>query len=220
MPAAASVVLFHHGNPAMVDHTPGSDVAAGAVVQTADTLRICHSAIPANRLGALAAGDGKGVYRGLADGAIPADKKVRWNSATGKLSLTLGVAIGVSINATAADNDVLTFRHDNSLGVEILPTSAIAAAGSVQGDGTLLANFTSHSVSGADATKGVTLPLGGNYVEVYNEHATNGLKIYPPLGGKINGGTDNAAITIEGKTLAIIRRVDATNWAADFVANL
>ncbi len=33
---------------------------------------------------------------------------------------------------------------------------------------------------------------GGTFARVYNEHATNGLKIYPPTGGDINDGTANA----------------------------
>ena len=97
---------------------------------------------------------------------------------------------------------------------------AVASAGSVQGDAAALA-IGFNTVSGADGTKGVVLPAAvpGRVVRVYNEHATNGLKIYPATGGAINGGTANAAITMEGRTLATLVAVSSTNWAADFVAN-
>jgi hypothetical protein len=56
-------------------------------------------------------------------------------------------------------------------------------------------------------------------VLVYNEHATNGLKVYPATGDDINDGTANAAITMEGKGLAWFIPLDATTWAATFVVN-
>jgi len=49
---------FRHGNPLMVDYTPGADVSAGDVVVLTDAVRIAHVDIPANKLGALAAGGG------------------------------------------------------------------------------------------------------------------------------------------------------------------
>lgn len=102
---------------------------------------------------------------------------------------------------------------------EVSPDS-VAAAGSVQGDaGSLVVGF--NTVTAADGTKGVVLPaaVAGKRVDVYNSVATNGLKIYPASGGTINGGSADAAITIEGKTLATLIAVDSTNWAATFVAN-
>jgi predicted RecA/RadA family phage recombinase len=56
---------FVHGDPLMIDHTPGSAVAAGEVVVVDDLVYICHRAIAANALGALAAGGG--VYDGIKD---------------------------------------------------------------------------------------------------------------------------------------------------------
>jgi len=49
---------FVHGNPLMVDHTPGSDVSAGEVVVLTDAVRISHKDIASGMLGALAAGGG------------------------------------------------------------------------------------------------------------------------------------------------------------------
>ena len=97
----------------------------------------------------------------------------------------------------------------------------IAAAGNSQGTATLITDTVS-IVTGADGTKGVILPADdpvGALREVYSSVATNGLKVYPPTGGDINDGTANAAVTIEGKTLATFRKLDATTWAAQFTAN-
>lgn len=101
------------------------------------------------------------------------------------------------------------------------PPASAAAAGSAQGDATALVAGAINSISGADGTKGVVLPaaVAGLGCRVYNEHATNGLKVYPASGDDINDGTANAAVTIEGKTLAIFEAVDAATWAAIYTAN-
>lgn len=98
---------------------------------------------------------------------------------------------------------------------------AVTAAGSAQGDATALVAGVLNAVSGADATKGVILPApaAGDVVRVYNLHATAGLKVYPHSGGAINDGTANAAVTTEGKTLALFECVDGTTWAAIYTAN-
>lgn len=99
----------------------------------------------------------------------------------------------------------------------------VAAAGNSQGTATALA-YLVNNVTGADGTKGVILPSNpgttcSRFVVVYNSVATNGLLVYPPSSGTINGGTANAAVTIEGKTLALFFSTGATNWAAIYTAN-
>lgn len=74
--------VFKHGNYRTVDHTPGSAVAAGAVVVIEDKSYICHRAIAADELGALAAHGG--VYSVKATGGSGGDviakgEKVYWN---------------------------------------------------------------------------------------------------------------------------------------------
>lgn len=98
---------------------------------------------------------------------------------------------------------------------------AVAATGSTTSDAAALTLGCLNVVSAADGTKGVKLPTGvaGDVVRVYSSVATNGLKIYPPTGGDINDGSADAAITIEGKTAAILECVDGTTWAAIFTAN-
>ena len=97
---------------------------------------------------------------------------------------------------------------------------AVTAAGTVQGDAATLTRGALNYATG-DGTVGVILPTGiaGARVEVYNLHATSGLKVYPHSGGDINDGTQNAAVTIEGKTLALFHCVDGTTWAAIYTAN-
>ena len=101
------------------------------------------------------------------------------------------------------------------------PPVAVAAAGSTQADAAALPEGALHVVSAADGTKGVVLPaaVAGAVCRVYNTHASNGLKVWPASGDDINDGTGDAAVTIEGKTLAYFEAADATTWAAIFTAN-
>jgi len=124
-----------------------------------------------------------------------------------------------AVSTTSAANQAVkvTVMRGVTPGVKV---DAVAALGSIQGDAALLAvGF--NTVSAADATKGVVLPASvpGRVVRVYNEHATGGLKIYPPVSSAINGGSVNAAITTEGRTLAYLECVTTTNWAAVFTVN-
>jgi hypothetical protein len=96
----------------------------------------------------------------------------------------------------------------------------VAATGEDETDAALLP-YTVNHVTDADATVGVILPVAsaGTIVDVYNEEASNGLLIYPPSGGTINGGSSDAAITIEGKSLAKFVCTNGTNWAAIYTAD-
>lgn len=106
------MATFFQGSPTMVDYTPGSAVTAGDVIVTNDTPRVAHADIAASTLGALASHDG--VYKMTADGAIAADKKVYWNAAASKVTLTAGSnkIFGVTVSAAAADGDAIYVRHD------------------------------------------------------------------------------------------------------------
>lgn len=96
----------------------------------------------------------------------------------------------------------------------------LAALGSTQANAALV-TATVTNATAADGTKGIILPAltaGATYY-IYNSVATNGLKIYPPTGAAFNGGSANAAITIEGKTAAILVAMSTTNVAATFTAD-
>lgn len=131
-----------------------------------------------------------------------------------------------TIDAGPAHADTLKLGGGSSetvilnCGTQKVTVGAATAAGSAQTDAGALA-YPHNVVSAADGTKGVVLPAGatGKVVTVYNSVATNGLKVYPPTSGTINGGSANAAVTIEGKTLALFICDDGTNWSAMFTAN-
>lgn len=96
----------------------------------------------------------------------------------------------------------------------------LAAVGSDQaGAAQLVTRLT--QVTGADGSVGVRLPGAKPNEEfrVYNPHATAGLKVYPHSGGDINDGTTDAAVSIEGKSLAIFVGLDGTTWAAIYTVN-
>lgn len=96
----------------------------------------------------------------------------------------------------------------------------VAAAGTNQAGATAITTHITY-VSGADDAAGVVLPtaVAGIERQIYNTHATSGLKVYPNTSDDINDGSANAAVTIEGKTLAVFRALDATTWAAMYTAN-
>ena len=98
---------------------------------------------------------------------------------------------------------------------------AVAAAGSTQANAAALTAGVLNVVSAADGTKGVVLPtpVAGDVVRVYSSVATNGLKVYPHSGGDINDGTADAAMTIEGKTMAVFEAVDTSTWASMYTVN-
>lgn len=98
--------------------------------------------------------------------------------------------------------------------------ATLAAAGADQaGAAAIVAQVT--FVTAADGTKGVRLPAvtaGAMYI-VYSTVATNGLKVYPASGDDINDATGDAAITIEGKSMAIFIGMDTSTWGAIFTVN-
>ncbi len=117
-----------------------------------------------------------------------------------------------------------TFAGDLTLGsggTLILDTpSTLAGTGTNQGTAAAIADQVTF-VTAADGTVGVVLPsaAAGMVRMVYNTHATAGMKIYPASGDDINDGTSDAAVTIEGKTLAIFVALDSTTWASIYTVN-
>lgn len=159
---------------------------------------------------------GEGTFKMMASAAITSGAYV-YQAANGKIDDAGFIPVGIALEAASADGDL----------IEVLPArlvpqyvATVAAAGSAQGDAAALTGGI-NTVSGADGTVGVILPAAqaGLVVEVYNQHATNGLKVYPATGDDINDGTANAAVTIEGKTLARFTALDTSTWAAIYTVN-
>lgn len=95
----------------------------------------------------------------------------------------------------------------------------IAAAGSAQADAALIgANIT--VVTAASGTNGVVLrkaKSGNPYTGmVYSSAATNALLVYPPVGGTINNGTANAALSVAARKPIFFVAVSAV----DFIVNV
>lgn len=101
-----------------------------------------------------------------------------------------------------------------------------AGAGSSNTDATLLSFDDFHIISSGANNSGVILPPGngsgsslsaGDTMSVTN-YIGNTLKIYPPLGGKLNNGTANVAISITDKKSVVASCIDSLNFTVDVSA--
>lgn len=92
--------------------------------------------------------------------------------------------------------------------------ATVGAAGSSKTDAAALTG-TINSVTGADDTKGVILPAGvaqGDIVVVVNTVANKTLKVYPPAGKKINGGSADAALVLLASQAGMFISLGSDNW--------
>lgn len=112
---------FVHGSASMVDYTPsGDDVSAGDVVVIGDEPRIAHGDIADGDLGALAAGNGQGVYEVAKESgsstAIAAGKKVYWDAGNSRVTETAGSnkVFGRTVAAAGDDDTTVQAIHDPS----------------------------------------------------------------------------------------------------------
>lgn len=91
----------------------------------------------------------------------------------------------------------------------------VEAAGTDNSGATALPYAINH-VTGADGDKGVILPAGsaGQFMTVYNSDGTYSLKVYPPVGGAINGGTMDAPILTVCQRPGYFFCTDTLTWVA------
>lgn len=96
--------------------------------------------------------------------------------------------------------------------------AVLAALGNSQGTGAAIVSDIV-AVTGADNTKGVTLPNSAIGVEVVviNRDATHTLPVYPDSGGAIAGGSANAAVTLAAGQVARFIRTAALTWDLDII---
>lgn len=93
---------------------------------------------------------------------------------------------------------------------------AIAAAGTDQSNATAVAasypGFV--NVSAADGTKGIKLPatIVGMSFAIKNLSAVSQLKVYPPVGGLINGGATNAEVIVPPNAVVTFYTGVAGTW--------
>lgn len=151
------------------------------------------------------------------DTGASANSLVQRNSSAAIAGQTFTTATLTSPTITGGTITSPTITGATSTGT----VTAVAAAGTNQATAGALSASAMNLVSAADGTKGVVLPAAaaGKSVRVYSSVATNGLPVYPASGGTINSGSADAAVTIEGQTLAIFEAVNSTNWAAIYTAN-
>lgn len=101
-----------------------------------------------------------------------------------------------------------------------LPQQVVAGTASVtagttqtQAGATLLTGM-QNLVTTGNANDGVLLPKGGNAaVLALVNGSANALRIYPPVGGKLNGGSANAHVTLTASKAAFVvfhNELDAT----------
>lgn len=134
------------------------------------------------------------------------------SSAANTLSLMAGGVTSLSVTDTACSVGGVPLSLTN--------VATLAAAGANQGNAAAIAAQITF-VTGSDGTKGVILPAAtaGAIRIVYNTVAASGLKVYPATGDDVNDGTANAAVTIEGKTMAIFVAMDTDTWGAVYTAD-
>lgn len=103
---------FYHGDPQMVDYTPSGAVTAGDVVVQGSVPMIAHRDIPANRLGALAAGGG--FYDCDCNAAIAAGDAVWWDDTNNRVTetATSNTHFGFAEEASRLTNTKVRVKHD------------------------------------------------------------------------------------------------------------
>jgi hypothetical protein len=222
---------FVKGNYDVMDYTPTADVATGAVVVIGDTPCVCnlpggftYDSTRPTRMMALAIRGG--FYRGVADGAIAARKRVYWDATNSKFTLSAvgNKVFGVSRNTSAADGDYIEVEHDpeplnNAFGTQGAST---AAAGSTTADAGVLPAATGnvYPTTAADDTKGVRVhaddKVKGRTLLIGNGVSNKILKVYPPSGGTINGAAADAAFSSASGKGVMIHCLSSTGntWLA------
>ena|SRR6056300_382593 len=113
------------------------------------------------------------------------------------------------------DVTTVTTSGDVTIGGQIQHgvTAAIGTAGSDQGTANALVETLSVITTNAASTQGVKLPtaVAGRTVTVFNATATD-CKLYPNSSDSIDGGSENASITLPANTSYTLSCKDSTDW--------
>lgn len=107
--------VFVQGKPLMVDHRPTVAVAAGDVVVIGDAVRIAHSDIEADQLGALASGGGGYDVPKAVGGAtaITDGTTLYWDDVNSLATATAGALklLGEAIGDVGDDDATVRVQH-------------------------------------------------------------------------------------------------------------
>jgi len=92
-------------------------------------------------------------------------------------------------------------------------TGTLAATGNSQGTAAPIVNHITYGTA-CDGTKGFTLPAGniGETFEIINTVTNSTCPVYPPTSGTINGGSANAAYTLQQSVTGDFTKVAANTW--------
>jgi len=210
-----------------IDHTPGSAVTPGQVVEIGGHAFVADVAIAANTLGSLPA---VGVFDvPKASGEIAAGADVYWDNngtpnvgdassgaATGTATgnTQLGMAVAVALTG-ATYVRVMKRTAANSTAVPVYGVEAVTAAGTAQANATAVGAATTLAiVTGTNGTLSVKLPagLGNGTCIVVKNIETNVLKVFPGSGEAINALSLNTAISMANNTIATFFKGNLTTW--------
>lgn len=105
-----------------------------------------------------------------------------------------------------------------TLGRDVFTTNlAVEATGNSQATATLL-TATTNVVTASTETTGIALRLPAQWTpgdRMYVANVTGeALSVFPPAGKKVNGGSDDAAVTLKANAMAVFLSVGDDNWAA------
>jgi hypothetical protein len=149
-----------------------------------------------------------------------------WQAVTDSDPSQAQTATNGTVTTLTSTNATITTANVTTLNVAGFTSDTdvanAAALGTVIGNATQLSHAI-NIVTGANDAAGVILPVAapGKRVEVYNQdtNGTHGLKCYPAVNSSINNAAANAAVNIEGWTLARFVGLSSTLWASSFTVN-
>jgi predicted RecA/RadA family phage recombinase len=203
----------------MIDYTPVAAVAAGDVILQGTLIGVAPEPIAAGVKGALqvtgvadftkVAGDiwlTAGAIAYWDDAAKVATSTIGSNEYLGKVVSTATTGTTVRVTLAGAAN------ASGAIGWGSMPSALVAASGAASGASPVAIGFS--KVTGADATKAVTLPtaVAGAVCVIKNSVAAV-LNVFPATGDKINGGTATTGqLAMAASTIAMFVAYDATDW--------
>lgn len=206
----------------MIDYTPASAVAIGAVVVLGELVCVCERAIAANELGALST---EGIYDFVKVNAVMSrGDKLYWDEDGDPHSGTAGTGaattdgskgklIGfVLTDALAGDTSVRALLCSDPQLANSVSTTTVAATGSIQGDAAAIGTgFT--LVTAGDGTKGVKLPpAAAGKMAIVKNGAGAILKVYPDTSDAINALSANASLNMAANTSAVLVAYNDVTW--------
>lgn len=127
----------------------------------------------------------------------------------------VGTATGAWRAVGSGGNNVEDFTINGSaslLGDVSFGVASVSAAGTIQGDATLLAE-TVNVVTAGTANQGVKLPTAASGLTVIVQNTTSAdLVLYPNTSDTIDGGTVNVGVTLPANTTITLTCKDAADW--------